>query len=89
MKIHLDRDFMCPYFLFTDKNKSVRFEIGDEIDVYFDLIRYNPEGVSERFISEHSSKYHILNITSKVVVLECYGRCSYVKFEDLEKRINI
>lgn len=86
MKIHLDRDFMCPYFLFTDNGKSIRFEIGDEIDVYYN---YNSDGIVDLFISEQSSKYRILSITSKLIVLESYGRCSYVKIEDLEKRIKI
>lgn len=83
MKIHLDRDFMCPFFVFTDKGKSVRFEIGDRIHVYY------PDNLNTALNSIHFSEYSILNMTAKIIVLECYGRCYYIPIEELEKRIKI
>lgn len=83
MRILVDRDYLLPYFTVIktvehEEDKRVRFEIGDEITVYPDISQiYAP------------SMYRILNITSKIVVLEFYGKCYYEKIEDLEKRIKI
>lgn len=94
MRILVDRDYILPYFTVVEsiKNngyKEIRFEIGDVIDVFLNTSVYNKDGTQEFITSEHTSRYHILNITSKIIVLEAFGRCSYVKIEDLEKRIKI
>ena len=94
MKILVDRDYLLPYFTVVEcrenePDKRVRFEIGDMIDVFLNTSIYNKNGNQELSISEQTSKYHILNITSKVIVLEAFGRCSYVKIKDLEKRIKL